>query len=125
MGYLNYVGGSWSKPSCWDFKLVFYCNMTMGVAYGFVSLLLLIPGVDKMFYSLYWDPDTFPTHSTALTNVMQPTVPAVCSRTGPSSRGTRTRDLAKTRPGLVAPRIKTAEVRQICLIMIRTMSSSK
>merc|ERR1740138_2015888 len=50
--YLMYVNGSWSTPSCWDFKLVFYCNMTMGLVYGFVSLLLLIPGCDKMFYCL-------------------------------------------------------------------------
>lgn len=60
--YEMYVRGSWSAPSCWDFKLLFYCNMTMGLVYGFVSLLLLIPGCDEMFYSLYWDPDTFPTY---------------------------------------------------------------
>jgi hypothetical protein len=62
--YQGYVDGTWTAPICWDFKLLFYCNMIMGVVYGLVSLMCLIPGVDKMFYSLYWDPKTFPAPKT-------------------------------------------------------------
>merc|ERR1719284_2356135 len=27
--YKMYVTGSWSAPPCWDFKLLFHCNLTM------------------------------------------------------------------------------------------------
>jgi len=58
--YADYVEKPWVQPDCLEFKLLFHANIIMGVIYGIVSLLLLIPGMDKWFYSLYWDPKTFP-----------------------------------------------------------------
>lgn len=62
--YAAHLATTGTTPVCSNFELMFYVNITMGVVYGIVSLLLLIPGCDKMFYSLYWKPETFPESKT-------------------------------------------------------------
>jgi hypothetical protein len=62
--YQANVNATYTAPTCHSFKLLFYANMVMGVMYGLCSLLCIIPGPDKMFWGLFWDPKTFPAMRT-------------------------------------------------------------
>jgi len=58
--YKANVDATYSAPTCHSYKLLFYANMVMGVMYGLCALLCILPGPDRVFFGLYWDPKTFP-----------------------------------------------------------------
>lgn len=62
--YNAHLGTMWQRPTCHSFNLLFHTNMVMGVMYGLCALLCIVPGLDKMFYGLFWDPSTFPEMKT-------------------------------------------------------------
>jgi hypothetical protein len=58
--YLLNSATEYAAPACHSFKLLFYAQMVMGVAFGLCALQCIIPGIDRMFFSLYWQPEHWP-----------------------------------------------------------------
>jgi len=50
----------YAAPEKSKYELLFYANMVVGCMYLATALMIVTPVVDKMFFSLFWDPKHFP-----------------------------------------------------------------
>jgi len=58
--YLINKATEYTAPLCHSYKLLFYAQIFMGVAFGLCALMCIIPGIDRAFHGLYWQPHHWP-----------------------------------------------------------------
>lgn len=60
LAYITNKNTVYEASSCHSYKLLFYTNIIMGAMFALCALNCVIPGIDKMFFGLYWDPKLMP-----------------------------------------------------------------